>query len=59
MPSVRQVFRVLSAGPYLVVITERSLVGEINGHLIWMITKTEALPYARTVFHLNSRQVSS
>jgi len=46
----------LLSGPYLVVITDRTLVGEINGHLIWMITKTEFYPYARGLFHLNSQQ---
>ena len=47
----------LGLGPYLVVITDRTLVGEINGHLIWMITKTEFYPYARSLFHMNNRQV--
>ncbi|XP_067931514.1 phosphatidylinositol-3-phosphatase SAC1-like isoform X2 [Watersipora subatra] len=46
----------LISGPNLVVITDRTLVGEINGHLIWAINKTEVFPYAKSVFHLNSRQ---
>ncbi|KAF6028128.1 SACM1L [Bugula neritina] len=49
------IIRLLS-GPQLVVITDRVLVGEINGHLIWMITKTEVLPYARSNLHLNTQQ---
>lgn len=51
------VYASIFAGPYLVVITDRALVGEINGHLIWTITKTEVLPYAKSTFHLNARQV--
>ncbi|XP_038068344.1 phosphatidylinositol-3-phosphatase SAC1-like [Patiria miniata] len=46
----------LLAGPYLVVITKKSKVGEINGQTIWKVTGHELLPYKRTVMHLNEQQ---
>jgi len=47
----------LVAGPYLVVITNRAKVGEINGKAIWKVAKTEILPYKRTTLHLTETQV--
>ncbi|XP_033626106.1 phosphatidylinositide phosphatase SAC1-like [Asterias rubens] len=46
----------LLAGPYLVVITKKSKVGEINGQTIWKITGHEIIPYKRTFLHLNEQQ---
>jgi len=46
----------LVAGPYLVVITNRARVGEINGQAVWKVTATEVLSYKRTILHLNDTQ---
>uniref|UniRef100_A0A914VT28 Phosphatidylinositol-3-phosphatase SAC1 n=1 Tax=Plectus sambesii TaxID=2011161 RepID=A0A914VT28_9BILA len=47
----------LVAGPYLLVITKSRLVGHINGHAIWQIERTDAIPYSRTTLHLTEKQV--
>ena len=44
-------------GPYLLVITEKSKVGEIDGHVIWEVKGTDILPFAKTTIHLNEMQV--
>ena len=48
----------LHAGPYLIVITKKKKVGEINGQTIWEMAGTEVLSYKRTSLHLNEQQVS-
>merc|ERR1711976_159551 len=48
----------LLAGPYLVVITKKVKVGEINGQSIWKVAGTEMISYKRTMFHLNEQQVT-
>ena len=45
-------------GPYLVVITNRKKIGEINGHPIYKVTGTEVLTYKKTTLHMNETQVS-
>ena len=45
-------------GPYLIVITRRTKVGEVNGHTIWKVTGTDVLPYKRTNYHLTEQQVN-
>ncbi|ESN91957.1 hypothetical protein HELRODRAFT_116244 [Helobdella robusta] len=47
----------LLAGPYLIVITRKIKVGEIDGKAIWKVAATELLPYQRTTLHLNEQQV--
>ncbi|XP_077982127.1 phosphatidylinositol-3-phosphatase SAC1-like [Glandiceps talaboti] len=47
----------LVAGPYLVVITKRSKIGEINGQTIWKVGATELLAYRRTTVHLTEEQI--
>lgn len=47
----------LISGPYLIVITSKVHIGDINGHAIYKIKKTEIFPYARTTSHLNEYQV--
>ncbi|KAJ8041094.1 Phosphatidylinositide phosphatase SAC1-B [Holothuria leucospilota] len=46
----------LTAGPYLVVITRKSKVGEIDGQSVWKVEATECLGYHRTDLHLNEEQ---
>ena len=46
------------SGPYLIVITKKAKVGEINGQAVWKITGTEMISYKKTTFHLNEQQVS-
>ncbi|XP_014666143.1 PREDICTED: phosphatidylinositide phosphatase SAC1-like [Priapulus caudatus] len=57
----RQIFGVLGvvrllAGPYLIVITKRSKVGELNGDAIYRVDETDMLSYKRTFFHLTEQQ---
>ncbi|KAK6178001.1 hypothetical protein SNE40_012847 [Patella caerulea] len=48
----------LIAGPYLVVITKKKKVGEINGNTIWQILDTEMHSYKRSTTHLTEGQIS-
>ena len=45
------------AGPYLIVITKKEKVGQIQGHSIWKVTGTEFHSYKRTTLHLTEKQV--
>lgn len=47
----------LLAGRYLVVATQRQLVGYIAGHAIWRLAKAELIPYCRSTLHLNQDQL--
>lgn len=47
----------LLAGYYLIVITERKLMGQICGHDIWRIENIEIIPFNKTLLHLNQKQV--
>jgi phosphatidylinositol 4-phosphatase len=47
----------LIAGPYLIVITSKTLVGDIHGQKIYKIQKIDMIPYARNMSHLNESQV--
>ena len=47
----------LCAGPYLLVITRREKVGEVDQRTIWKVTGTEVISYQRTLLHLNEQQV--
>jgi len=46
------------AGPYLIVITRREKVGEVDQRPIWKVTGTEVISYQRTLLHLNEQQVT-
>lgn len=46
----------LLAGPYLVIATQRDLIGYIAGHPIWKLVKTELVPYSRNLLHLNNEK---
>ncbi|PIK51196.1 putative phosphatidylinositide phosphatase SAC1-A [Apostichopus japonicus] len=46
----------LLAGNYLVVITKKSKVGEVNGQSLWKVEATECLGYHRTDLHINEEQ---
>ncbi|XP_075985236.1 phosphatidylinositol-3-phosphatase SAC1-like [Anticarsia gemmatalis] len=48
----------LISGLYLVVITDRTLVGKLNGHEIYQVEQTEIIPYARSTRHLTSQQIT-
>lgn len=48
----------LLAGYYLVIVTQRELVGYIAGHAIWRLVKAELLPYCRSMLHLNAEKES-
>ncbi|CAF1245042.1 unnamed protein product, partial [Didymodactylos carnosus] len=47
----------LIAGPYLIVITSKSRVGDINGQTIYKMQTTDIIPYARNMSHLNENQL--
>ncbi|XP_015750053.1 PREDICTED: phosphatidylinositide phosphatase SAC1-like [Acropora digitifera] len=46
----------LLAGPYLVVITKKTLVGLIKGHEVWKIKGTDVLAFPRATLHLTEKQ---
>ncbi|XP_041454535.1 phosphatidylinositol-3-phosphatase SAC1-B-like [Lytechinus variegatus] len=46
----------LLRGSYLVIITKKEKVGEINGQAIWKISGTESIPYKKTDLHLTEEQ---
>lgn len=48
----------LIAGPYLIVITSKVRVGDINGQAIYKVQTTDIIPYARNLSHLNDYQVN-
>lgn len=48
----------LLAGRYLVIATQRELVGYIGGHAIWRLAKAELLPYCRSMLHLSAEKQS-
>ena len=52
------VVRLLS-GPYLVIITRKVRVGEINRCAIWRVEHTEIVPFSRTTTHLSEAQVGT
>lgn len=49
----------LIAGPYLVVITGKKHVGQINGQDVWEVTNTEVISCTRTLLHLTEKQVEN
>lgn len=48
----------LISGPYLIVITSKVRVGDINGQAIYKVQTTDIIPYARNLSHLNEYQVN-
>ncbi|XP_068722474.1 phosphatidylinositol-3-phosphatase SAC1-like isoform X2 [Montipora capricornis] len=46
----------LLAGPYLVVITKKTLVGLIKGNEVWKIKGTDVLAFPRATLHLTEKQ---
>ncbi|XP_037075084.1 phosphatidylinositol-3-phosphatase SAC1-like [Pollicipes pollicipes] len=46
----------LLSGPYLVAITRKARVGELNKCTIWRVEHTEIIPFSRTTTHLTEAQ---
>lgn len=46
----------LLAGNYLIVITDRTLVGEINGKKVWKVASTQLVSYKKTTLHMTDDQ---
>ncbi|XP_015908698.2 phosphatidylinositol-3-phosphatase SAC1 [Parasteatoda tepidariorum] len=46
----------LIGGPYLIVITKKSLVGSIYGQSVWRLEDAEIIPYSRALLHLTDEQ---
>ncbi|KAI6645875.1 phosphatidylinositol-3-phosphatase SAC1 [Oopsacas minuta] len=46
----------LLAGPYLIIITGRDLVGDVHNHQIWRITTHEIIPVFHSARSLSSKQ---
>ncbi|CAG9764063.1 unnamed protein product [Ceutorhynchus assimilis] len=46
----------LLAGRYLVIITQRDLVGYIAGHPVWKLVKAELIPYSKSLLHLTNEK---
>lgn len=47
----------LLAGSYLVLATQRELVGFIAGQAVWRLAGTELVPYFRSTLHLSPEQI--
>ncbi|XP_031560293.1 phosphatidylinositide phosphatase SAC1-like [Actinia tenebrosa] len=47
----------LLAGPYLIVITRKRLVGYIQGNEVWKVLGTEVFPFPKALLHLTEEQV--
>ncbi|OWF37982.1 phosphatidylinositide phosphatase SAC1-like [Mizuhopecten yessoensis] len=47
----------LTAGPYLIVITNREKVGDVGGQTIWRVTDTALYSYQKTMLHLTEKQI--
>lgn len=48
----------LIAGPYLIVITKRNHIGDINDRSIFQVQETEIISFRRTTTHLTEKQVA-
>ncbi|XP_060527296.1 phosphatidylinositol-3-phosphatase SAC1 [Cylas formicarius] len=48
----------LLSGRYLIIATQRDLLGYIAGHSIWKLVKVELLPYSRSLLHLSAEKMS-
>lgn len=46
----------LLAGSYLVIATQRELIGFIAGHAVWRLAGTQLIPYFKSTLHLNPEQ---
>ncbi|EDO36706.1 predicted protein [Nematostella vectensis] len=46
----------LLAGPYLIVITKKKLVGYIQGSEVWKVLQTNVIPFPRATLHLTESQ---
>lgn len=47
----------LIAGPYLILVTAVTKMGEVSGHSVWRIDRTELVPHTKTTRHLTEDQV--
>lgn len=48
----------LIAGRYLIVATQREMVGYIAGHTVWRLVKADLIPYHKNTVHLNAEQLA-
>ncbi|XP_059473122.1 phosphatidylinositol-3-phosphatase SAC1 [Neocloeon triangulifer] len=48
----------LIAGPYLIVITKKKLIGQINGQNVWQVTGADIICCTRTLLHLTEAQAA-
>ncbi|KRT80353.1 hypothetical protein AMK59_6483 [Oryctes borbonicus] len=48
----------LLAGRYLIIATQRELVGFIAGHAIWKLAGSKLIPYFKSTIHINNSQVA-
>lgn len=47
----------LLAGRYLVIATQRELIGFIDGHSIWRLAGTKLIPYLKSTIHIDTQQM--
>ena len=45
------------SGPYLIVASDNSLVGSIDGHAVYSITSFDVIPFSKSTIHLSYGQV--
>ena len=46
------------SGPYLIVATQRKLLGKIENQEIFMIKQFEVIPFVKSNYHLSETQAS-
>ncbi|KAJ8912853.1 hypothetical protein NQ315_007985 [Exocentrus adspersus] len=46
----------LLSGYYLVIATQREIVGYVGGHAIWRLAKAELIPYCKSTLHLSAEK---
>ncbi|XP_002163746.2 phosphatidylinositol-3-phosphatase SAC1 [Hydra vulgaris] len=59
---VREIYGILGilqliAGPYLVVVSKRKVVGLINGEEIWQMKEADLIPFPKSTTHLTESQI--
>jgi hypothetical protein len=49
---------IITVGPYLILVTNKKFVGNIDGHSVYEVTGTELIPFSKTNIHLSESQVN-
>lgn len=44
-------------GPYLILVTKKKYIGDLDGHAVYEVAGTELIPFSKTNIHLSESQV--